>query len=254
MKPRESMRISVVFLAGLFCCCPFIRGIASGEPAVVEEKAGAAGPVEPGKITPEIKGLLDCLGHTSFKVREEATTALIAMGRKVGPHVTPLLKSDDPEIRLRAKRIVVQVGTGPIEHVDAEIYAKVTALLDPVASSSHANLNVIVGMGQKVVPSLVKACKDGHESRTYAMIVLTRIADPRSFRYLAETVQENKLGTHSSIYIRMMKDKRMIPHLLVVWKANGEAANGNYYSTVKALSRRDLGNNPDAWLKEYKIR
>ena len=54
--------------------------------------------------------LIALLGAASYKDREEATKALIAMGKAIVPLLRPHLTSDDPEIRHRIRLILEKLG------------------------------------------------------------------------------------------------------------------------------------------------
>ena len=50
------------------------------------------------------------LGSESYRDREDAAKALVAMGRSIAPLLRPHLKSRDPEIRQRIQDILEKLG------------------------------------------------------------------------------------------------------------------------------------------------
>jgi hypothetical protein len=65
----------------------------------------------PGKATPEeIQLLIKQLGAESFEAREMATKSLIALESQALPWVKEALRSTDEEVKVRASRIVVEIG------------------------------------------------------------------------------------------------------------------------------------------------
>ncbi len=80
----------------------------SNDQATLRELASRDGICEqlPEIVFPSIDKAIADLGADTFEKREAATNALISLGKKVIPKVTPLLKSKDPEVRFRAKRVL----------------------------------------------------------------------------------------------------------------------------------------------------
>jgi len=64
----------------------------------------------PPEVVKKAQKLIALLGAPTYKDREEATKALIAMGKAIVPVIRPHLKSDDAEIRLRIRLILEALG------------------------------------------------------------------------------------------------------------------------------------------------
>lgn len=77
----------------------------------------AAAPKKPAGPDPRVPKLVEQLGARTWKDREAATKALIAIGTPAVEAVKGVLTSDDPEIQQRAQRIldaIAKGGEGPV--------------------------------------------------------------------------------------------------------------------------------------------
>jgi len=85
------------------------------------------------ELAEEIKSLAGGLGHTDFRVREDCTLKLIAIGKKnkparnqVGSRMNVAKRHKDPEVSQRAKRVLKAIFPPP----------KIPAHLDAIARPS----------------------------------------------------------------------------------------------------------------------
>lgn len=198
----------------------------------------------------EIKKLVADLGAPSHAAREAAHKQLLELGEPVAPFLKEAVDSKDPEVRVRAREIMAWVGAGDVEKPDPKILAEVETLLDPVMGSSHENLDTLVQMGKRATPSLV-AIANGPDNRKsiYAMIALTRLADPRSFPALAKLFQNPQLNQHMSGYVSQIKDPQMLRELIKLWQKLGADASEKLRQQVKNMSHQELGDDPVAYQK-----
>jgi len=107
------------------------------EKKVVEKKTDEATELSKGKD--QIILLVANLGHDDFKERDKATALLIAKGKKYEEEknsvMTALLKSElekcktskDPEVKQRAKNILLAITPKPPEKIDRVIMGKIRA-------------------------------------------------------------------------------------------------------------------------------
>jgi len=200
----------------------------------------------------EIKNLVSELGHDEYSKREDATRRLTALGEIVAPYLQDAVKSTDPEVRIRARGIMLKIGAADIDKVDPENFQMVDTLLTPVMSSEHANLVTIVKMGRNAAPSLVRICREGQGAKPiYSMIALTRIADPRSFPALAEMFQDTRINNAMFGYVATIKDPRMLFHLIKAWQQHGENASPELRKQVARMAGTELGDDPKKWMEWY---
>lgn len=71
-------------------------------------------------LQPRVAKHLEQLGHDSFKVREQAERDLAQIGRPALAAVRNAAKSDDPEIQVRANRLIAKTGRGGWKRVMRE--------------------------------------------------------------------------------------------------------------------------------------
>src|SRR5262245_51218218 len=103
MRPNTIRFTAVlVLVAGLLCPLP-----RADEP---EPRPMAKQKVDE-KLQEKIKELVAQLGHDDFSVREEATKKLAEIGRPAVPAVREAAKSNDAEVRMRARRILDKIET-----------------------------------------------------------------------------------------------------------------------------------------------
>ena len=102
----------------------------------------------------EMQELISQLGAGDFIVREKASSRLA----EIGPAVLPLLEkasaSDDPEVRLRAWRLIDQRAA------DGEVPALLFQLASqnpPVRAGAAETLGRMEGKAQAALPALIKA-------------------------------------------------------------------------------------------------
>jgi HEAT repeat protein len=200
----------------------------------------------------QIRNIVSDLGADSFAKREAAQKQLLELGEQVEPYLKDAIVSKDPEIRERAREILAQVGAGDIEKPDPKILAEVEALLEPVMGSGHENLNALVQMGKRATPSLVAIANRVDDRKSiYAMIALTRAADPRCFPVLAKLFQFDNLARHMTGYVSNIKDPQMLHELIKLWQKLGADASERLREQVKTMSRQQLGDDPAAYRKWF---
>lgn len=199
----------------------------------------------------EIGKLVANLGAPSYATREAAQKELLALGEAGVPALKAAENSPDPEVRMRVQEILGKVSGGELEKPNPEILANVEALMATVQNSNHANLQAVVDMGKIAVPALASlANRENYGHRVYAMIALTRIADPQSFPVLAKLFQSSISG-HMTGYVGQIKNPRMIKALIEVWQKVGDDATDKLRQQVRKMSGQDLGDDPAAYLKWY---
>jgi hypothetical protein len=121
----------------------------------------------------KIERLIKRLGDDRFRIREAAARELVAIGRPAIPALRGVLKSPDPDLRLRARNILNQIQnsiTGLIEDL---------ADKDPkVRREAAEQLGLHGAKAKAAIPALVKALKDGDESVREAAIAALEVIDP----------------------------------------------------------------------------
>ena len=203
--------------------------------------------------TNEIKQLVTNLGDDSFATRESAQKQLLAIGAPAVTLLKNVANSKDPEIRIRALEILAEIGEGDLDKPDAKILTEVATLLEPIHASNDPNLDVLVQMGKRATPSLVTIINrsdNNQKNAIYAMIALTRIADPRSFPTLAGLFQSG-IATHLPGYIHRIQNPAMLRELIQAWIRLGADASVQLREQVKMMSKQDCGDDPAAYLKWF---
>jgi hypothetical protein len=89
-------------------------------PAETQERGANDQPAKAGEFTfeqrAEIEAWVESLGSKEFAARERAATHLMELGAAILPELRRLSKnSDDPEVRLRAQQIVLQMTNGDMQ-------------------------------------------------------------------------------------------------------------------------------------------
>jgi len=85
---------------------------ATTQPSINEEAPPAA--ITPDQVmAEEAKALITKLGDDDFKTREAATADLRKLGRAALPHIKEATKSDNPEIKARAEKLVAELDPAP---------------------------------------------------------------------------------------------------------------------------------------------
>lgn len=202
--------------------------------------------------TNEIQQLVADLGADRFATRESAQRQLLAIGAPAAAFLQNAANSNDPEVRTRALDILAQIGEGDTENPDPKIFAEVETLLQPVMGSSHENLNILVQMGKRATPALI-AIATGSDNRKsiYAMIALTRAADPRCFPALAQLFQTDDISRHMTGYVSQIKNPQMLGELIKLWNKLGDEASDKLRAQVKKMSQQELGDDPAAYRKWF---
>ena len=83
-------------------------------------------------IAEPLEALVEKLGHDEHAVRERATRHLIALGDEARPLVERAAKSHDPEVRLRARRILAAHQPSP-----TDVHAALTEAIDALAAAKE---------------------------------------------------------------------------------------------------------------------
>ena len=176
---------------------------------------------------------------------------MLAIGKPAVALLKNVANSKDPEIRIRTLEILAEIGEGDLDKPDAKILAAVETLLAPVDNSDHSNLTILVQRGKRATSSLVtivNRSNSDQKNAIYAMIALTRIADPRSFPTLASLFQSD-IAMHMPGYIQQIKNPAMLRELIQAWVRLGADASERLREQVKMMSKQDFGNDPTAYLK-----
>lgn len=125
------------------------------------------------KLLNEIKERVRQLGHDDFSVREEATKRLIEIGRPAMAAIRGAARSDDAEIRMRARRILDRIETS-LTHLIEDLKDS-----DPTVRKSAAEALERIGeKAREAVPALVEATKDKDESVREAALLAVLAIDP----------------------------------------------------------------------------
>ncbi len=123
MARLRSARLWSVRLGSALCgLVGGILAISAPLPAQAQNAAETRAPVEapPDALSPEVTALIEQLGDDSFGTREAASAKLAALGMSARPALERALKSGDPEVRLRARRLLGQIQAA---HLDARLKA-----------------------------------------------------------------------------------------------------------------------------------
>ncbi|MCX7704283.1 MAG: hypothetical protein N2234_09355 [Planctomycetota bacterium] len=104
--------LRIVFL--VFCFFLFAQGNDGNQEKEFEE---------------QVKDLISKLGAEEWGVREEATRKLIELGDKAGKYVEEATKSGDAEVRMRAERIIEEIG-----YVSGDLKERLIALCEKLKS------------------------------------------------------------------------------------------------------------------------
>lgn len=85
---------------------------ATTQPSINDEAPPAA--ITPDQVmAEEAKALIAKLGDDDFKTREAATADLRKLGRAALPHIKEATKSENPEIKARAEKLVAELDPAP---------------------------------------------------------------------------------------------------------------------------------------------
>jgi hypothetical protein len=122
------------------------------------------------------------LGDDRFEVREKATQELMKLGLEAVPGLRLALEHVDPEVRMRARRVLDAITT-------SLAYLK-DALKDPdpkVRKEAAEILERLADKAREAVPALVAALKDKDEEVREAVMMALLAIDPDN-KALADTV------------------------------------------------------------------
>jgi HEAT repeat protein len=134
---------------------------------------GADKAPNPDVLAEEAKKLVGQLGDDAFGVREAAAKRLAEIGRPAVPALREGLKSDDPEIRLRARRILDAIKSS-VANLIEDLKDK-----DPAVRKEAAQeLETMGAAAKEAVPALVAAVKDKDEDTRDAVIMALLAIDP----------------------------------------------------------------------------
>ena len=132
--------------------------------AFVEKLAGRQDP------TARIQSLIGKLGHGEEKVREAATRELIALGESAVELVARAARSDDPEVRWRARRVLQAPRAAP-----KDLSADLAQAIDLLAAAGDKGL----------VPALLRLLGDHRVGVRYGAEYGLRRVTHRCFGYSA---------------------------------------------------------------------
>jgi hypothetical protein len=107
----------------------------------------------------KIEELVKQLGHQRFRVREEAMKKLADLGKAAVPALRAALKSDDPDLRLRAGLVLSKIESG-VPHLLQELKSKKAS--ERLAAAKR--LGELGPRAKDAVGALVLALKDPDEA------------------------------------------------------------------------------------------
>jgi HEAT repeats len=122
-----------------------------------------------------IARLIEQLGDRKFRVREDATKQLTAIGKPAVPALRAVLESPDPDIRLRARLILNKIESG--------IPYLIGALGDrdaKVRKDAAVQLGRIGTPAKEAAPALVRALKDPDQTVRDAALNALQAVDPQN--------------------------------------------------------------------------
>jgi hypothetical protein len=166
----QSKRFHRASLCVLFSLLSVVALLAADRPAGSAEQA-------PDKqaLADEATKLVGQLGDDSFTVREAATKRLAEIGRPAVAALREGLKSSDPEIRIRARRILDAIKSS-VANLIEDLKDK-----DPAVRKEAAQeLETMGAAAKEAVPALVDAVKDKDEDAREAAIVALLAIDPEN--------------------------------------------------------------------------
>jgi len=122
---------------------------------------GGADPADAPPSERQIADAIRDLGHEQFTVREQASRFLIEAGRAAEPALNEALKSDDPEVVARARRILRRFMLGIYPDTPRDVIDLIGKFYRGDADAKHAALDRLMAMGRlETVLKLIKAEPD----------------------------------------------------------------------------------------------
>jgi len=124
-------------------------------------RAGDADAAEAPPSEQQIADAIRDLGHEQFTVREQASRFLIEAGRAAEPALNEALKSNDPEVVARARRILRRFMLGIYPDTPRDVVELIGKFYRGDADAKHAALDRLMAMGRlETVMKLIKAEPD----------------------------------------------------------------------------------------------
>jgi hypothetical protein len=146
----------VIFILGL-------AGLRAAEPA---KPAAAPTPEELGRLVAQ-------LGDDHFRVREEAATRLVAIGRPAVKALREALRHADPEVKHRARDLLDAIPSSV-----ADLSADLKDADPAVRKEAAEGLQRLGDQAKPAVAALAEAVKDKDEPARDAAIVALLVIDP----------------------------------------------------------------------------
>ncbi len=141
-------------------------------------------PKIPSNLKEEINKLIVDLGNDEWSIREKATKSLIEIGKPAVPALEKALDHKDPEVRLRAKIILDEIGRGEqsgLERQVRELVAQMGNMRDPNWNNAYQTLINMARNDTAVVNILQKMLNEINDQRVQKLIQ-TIISQNKVFR------------------------------------------------------------------------
>jgi len=127
-----------------------------------------------------VESLVADLGDERYQVRERATTVLRTIGLPARPFLEAAARSDDPEIRVRARDILRDVDLGVTPEWPAELVLLARHFDQQPRHIRYESLRQIASLGAPAVPFLLlRLRKDDQGDADYALNFIKTMKDPR---------------------------------------------------------------------------
>ena len=138
-----------------------------------------------------VASLVADLGADPYDARERATASLRKIGEPARAALEEAAKSDDPEIRVRARGLVADIRSGIRPHWSAETVLLLRHYDRTPAHSRYQPLQQLVGaLGHEAVPFLIERIAKGDNNESnYALRFLQQIKDDRAWKQVLALVQ-----------------------------------------------------------------
>lgn len=157
-----TIRLPYILLTLIAAILPALAGAAlAADSAVSAASAVKAETAASASQSGEIEALVRDLGAPNFQTRERASAALAKIGRPALAALEKAAVSDDPEVNLRAKRVLDNVRLGIAPDWPPEVALQVRHFHDlPEDERPQAVQHIVAALGQRAGPFLVEYLKD----------------------------------------------------------------------------------------------
>ncbi|MFW6164091.1 MAG: hypothetical protein ACODAJ_15090, partial [Planctomycetota bacterium] len=158
--------------------------------------AGAAARVPVETI---VASLVRDLGAQPYDVRERATATLRQIGEPARPALERAARSDDPEVRVRARDVLAELRSGVRPHWPASTVLLMRHFDRRRQHEKYQALQQIVGsLGHEAVPFLVqKMTDDDNNVANWAFRMVQQMNDPRAWKQVLDLIEKPASDTQA---------------------------------------------------------